>query len=312
MNKDDKIFIAGDSGLIGSAIVRRLKKDGYYNLIVKSHAELDLTSQSQVKAFFEKNRPKYVFFSAGKVGGVYANTTYRAEFIYDNLMMGANVIHQSYLAEVKKLIYISCASAFPKNAEQPMKESSLLTGSLEPTNEPFAVSKVAGMKLCESYNRQYGTDFISVIPANVFGVNQNYELLNSLVIPALIRKLYEAKEQMLPEVSLWGTGRPCRDFIYVDDVADATIFLAKKYTDDDAFNIGTGIDYTIAEVANLIKKTVGYNGKLVFDGNKNIEGVDKKLQDTSKLDRLAWKSSTSLIDGLKITYDDYLQNLPID
>lgn len=312
MKASDKIYVAGHSGLIGSAIVRKLQDDGFTNIITRDHTELDLTVQPQVAKFFEQERPKYVFFSAGKVGGVYANITYRAEFIYENLMMASNVIHHAYQSEVEKLIYIGCSSAYPKHTEQPMKESSLLTGSLEPTNEPFAISKLAGMKLCESYHRQYGVDFISVIPANVYGGNQNYELLNSLVIPALIRKLHEAKEQQLPEVLLWGSGRPCRDFIYVDDVADATVFLAQNYAENDVFNIGTGRDYTISDLANLIKDIVGYNGKIIFDRERGLEGVDKKLQDVSKLDSMGWKYSMSLEEGLKITYADYLKNPPRD
>jgi GDP-L-fucose synthase len=306
MNLTDKIYVAGHKGLIGSAILRKLETEGFSNIITLDHSELDLMNQEQVQMFFAKEKPDYVFFTAGKVGGVYANNTYRAEFIYENLMMQSNVIHQAYLNETKKLIFFSCSSVYPKMSPQPMKEEYLLTGPLEPTNEPFGIAKIAGMKLCESYNRQYGTDFISVIPTNVYGTNQNYSPMNSQVVPAMIRKFHEAKINTAPEVLIWGTGRPSRDFIFADDLADATIFIAKNYSENEPLNIGTGKDYTIQELASTIQVAVGYKGKIVYDASQP-EGVIMKLQNVSKLSELGWKYTMELKDGIRLAYEDFLQ-----
>jgi GDP-L-fucose synthase len=305
MNPGDKIFIAGHRGLIGSALRRRLQDNGYTNLITADRRALELADYVQVKRFFETHRPDYVFLAAGKVGGVYANNTYRAEFIHDNLIIQTNLIHQAFLSEVKKLVFFSCSCVYPKMCPQPMREEHLLSGPLEPTNEPFAIAKIAGMKMCESYNRQYGTDFISVIPTNVYGANQNYDRMNSLVIPALIRKFHDAKESNLKEVVLWGTGRPTRDFLFSDDLADAAIFLTQEYSGNDTFNIGTGKDYSILELAEIIRKIVGFSGKIVYDSSKP-DGVIMKLQDVSKLTELGWKYKVELEDGMRIAYRDFL------
>jgi GDP-L-fucose synthase len=306
MNLKDKIYVAGHKGLIGSAILRRLKAEGFPNVISREHSDLDLMNQEQVQMFFAKEKPDYVFFTAGKVGGVYANNTYRAEFIYENLMMQSNVIHQAYLNETKKLIFFSCSSVYPKMSPQPMKEEYLLTGSLEPTNEPFGIAKIAGMKMCESYNRQHGTDFISVIPTNVYGTNQNYAPMNSQVVPAMIRKFHEAKVNAAPEVVIWGTGRPSRDFIFADDLADATIFIAQNYSENEPLNIGTGKDYTIQELASTIQIAIGYKGQIVYDASQP-EGVIMKLQNLTKLSELGWKYTMELKDGIRLAYEDFLQ-----
>jgi len=308
MQKHDKIYVAGHRGLIGSAIIKRLTKSGYTNIISYDHTDLDLTCQSQVEAFFKKERPDYVFLAAGKVGGVYAGNTYRADFIYENLEIQNNVIHQSFLNEVTKLMFFSCSCIYPKHCPQPMREEDLLSSCLEPTSEPFAIAKIAGMKMCESYNRQYGTDFISVIPTNVYGPNQNYEPMNSLVVPAMIRKFHEAKTFNHDKVSMWGTGRPSRDFIFVDDLADAAIFLIQNYSGNETFNLGTGRDYAIRELAEIVRGIVGFKGEIVFDQGK-LDGVYVKLQDISKLTELGWEYRTELEDGLRITYDDYVKNI---
>jgi len=306
MNLKDRIYVAGHKGLIGSAVIRGLEAEGFSNIITREHSELDLLNQEQVQQFFLEEKPDYVFFTAGRVGGVYANITYRAEFIYENLMMQSNVIHQAYLNETKKLIYFSCSSVYPKMCPQPMEEECLLTGPLEPTNEPFGIAKIAGMKMCESYNRQYGTDFISVTPTNVYGINQNYTPMNSMVVPALIRKFHEAKTNNSPEVSIWGTGRPSRDFIFADDLADASIFLAKNYSDNEPLNIGTGKDYTIHELASIIQDVVGYEGEIVYDKSRP-DGVIMKIQNISKLSELGWKYTMELRDGIYLAYKDFLQ-----
>ena len=306
MNLNDKIYVAGHTGLIGSAILRRLKAEGFSNVICREHSELDLMNQQMVQKFFGEEKPDYVFFTAGKVGGVYANNTYRAEFIYENLMMQSNVIHQAYLNETKKLIFFSCSSVYPKMCPQPMKEDYLLTGSLEPTNEPFGIAKIAGMKMCESYNWQYGSDFTSVIPTNAYGINQDYTPMDSQVVPAMISKFHEAKTNNAPEVVIWGTGRPSRDFIFADDLADATIFIAKNYSENEPLNIGTGKDYTIQELASTIQEVVGYGGKIVYDTSQP-EGVIMKLQNISKLSKLGWKYTIELRDGVSLTYKDFLE-----
>lgn len=305
MNKDDKIYIAGHSGLIGSAIVRRLERDGYTNIVVRNHADMDLTDQSCVRYFFEKERPDYVFFAAAKVGGIYANNTYRAEFLYENIMMQSNIIHNSFMNEVKKIIFIASADVYPKDCLQPAREGCLLTGLLEPTCEPFALAKIAGIKMCESYNRQYGTDFIVTIPPNVYGPNQQYDIMNSQVLPSLVKKFHEAKAAGLGEVIIWGSGSPIRDFLFVDDVADACMFLLKENFREYVFNIGTGAGYSISELAEIIKNVVGYEGKVSFDKSKP-DGVSKKMLDTSRINKLGWKPVTDIVEGVKVTYDKFL------
>ena len=307
MEKHDIIYISGHHGLVGSAILRQLENRGFGKIITKKRSELDLTIQEQVRLFFDEYRPDYVFLASGKTGGVYANITYRADFLYENLSIQANVIHQAYLHEVKKLIFYGCSSMYPKFASQPMKEEHLLSGYPEPTNEPFAVAKIAGLKMCESYNRQYGTDFISVIPTNIYGPNQNYASMNSMVVPALIRKFHEATQANTKEVIIWGTGRPARDFLFSDDLADASIFLMEQTLEDDVFNIASGCDYTISDLAEIIKKVVGFEGEVVFDVSKP-EGVLVKLQDINKISELGWKCSVDLQDGIKRTYENLLSN----
>lgn len=305
MDKNLKIYVAGYNGLIGSALLRQLKKRGYTHLITARHSELDLKNPLEVESFFEQTKPDYVFFAAGKTGGLYATNTYRAEFIYENLMMQCNVIHQAFLHEVKKLVFFGCSSIYPKMSQQPMKEESILGGYLEPTNESFAVSKIAGIKMCEAYDQQYGTDFLSVIPTNIYGVNQKYEPLNSPVIPSLIRKFHKAKLAHEPKVTIWGTGRPARDFLFSDDLADACVFLMENYADNAPINIGTGKDHTIRELADVIKKAVGFEGAIEYDISKP-DGVITKIQDIGKITALGWKYKTELEEGIKITYQDYL------
>ena len=304
MQKKDKIYIAGHNGLVGSAIVRQLERRGFTGLITKTRAEVDLLTQEQVRAFFEEHKPDFVFLAAGKVGGVYANNTYRAEFIYENLVLQTNLIHQSYLSEVKKLIFFGCSSMYPQITSQPMKEEFLFSGHLEPTNEPFAVSKLAGVKLCESYNRQYGTDFISVIPTNIYGINQCYDPMNSLVVPALIRKFHEARHSNAKKVVIWGSGRPSRDFLFADDLADAVIFLMETYSDNDILNIGTGRDYTIVELIEIVKEVVNYEGEVIYDVSKP-DGVLVKLQDITKMSKLGWQHEVGLKEGIRRVYDEF-------
>ncbi len=308
MQKTDRIYVAGHNGLIGSAIVRRLRDDGYSNIITKERTELDLTDQLQVKAFFEKERIDYLFFTAAKVGGIFANNTYRAEFIYENLMMECNVIHNAFLNEVKKMVFFASADVYPKDCPQPAKEEYLLDGKLENTCEPFAVAKIAGIKMCESYNRQYGTDFIVVVPPNVYGPNQHYDIMNSQVLPSLVKKFHDAKEAGEEEITLWGTGSPQRDFLFVGDVADSCVFLMREYSGNDAFNIGTGEGNSIKELSEVIKKSVGYRGRVVFDSSKP-DGVLKKLLDTSKINRLGWRHKTALEEGVTLTYASFLSEL---
>ncbi|MFA5778975.1 MAG: NAD-dependent epimerase/dehydratase family protein [Elusimicrobiota bacterium] len=308
MDRNDKIYLAGHKGLIGSAILRRLIKDGYLNIITKEHSELDLCDQYQVKAFFEKEKPVYVILAAAKVGGVYANNTYRADFIYENIMIQSNVIHHSFLNEVNKLLFLSSADAYPKNFQDSAKEEDLLTGPLETTCEPFAIAKIAGVKMCESYNRQYGTDFIVVIPPNVYGPHQHYDILNAQVLPSLIKKFHEAKTSGLNEVTIWGTGSPVRDFLFVDDLADACIFLINNCTGGDYFNAGTGKATSILELTETVKKVVGYKGKIIFDKTKP-DGVARKLLNISKIKSFGWSAKTGLAGGLKISYNSYLTEM---
>jgi GDP-L-fucose synthase len=307
MNPFSKIYIAGHTGLVGSAILRGLQSQGYGNLILRTHQELDLEIQKDVNDFFETERPEYVFLAAAKVGGIYANNTYPADFIYNNLVIETNVIHASYKYRVKKLLFLGSSCIYPRLAPQPMKEEYLLTGELEPTNEPYAIAKIAGIKMCQSYNRQYRTNFISVMPTNLYGPNDNYDPMNSHVLPALIRRFHEAKIQQLPFVEVWGTGAPRREFMYSEDMAEACIFLMNNYDGDKIVNIGTGEDITIRELADLIAEVVGYKGAIRWDNTKP-DGTPRKLLDVSFLHSLGWKHKTSLKEGLNLAYKDFLKN----
>ena len=307
MHPSAKIYVAGHRGLVGSALVRRLQAGGYTNITTRTHAELDLTSQHAVQTFFAVEKPEYVFLAAAKVGGIHANNTYPADFIYQNLMIQSNIIHAAYQNKVRKLLFLGSSCIYPKNAPQPMKEEYLLTGLLEPTNEPYALAKIAGIKMCAAYNRQYGTHFISVMPTNLYGPGDNYDLQNSHVLPALIRKMHEAKERGDAEAIVWGTGTPRREFLYSDDMADACVFLMEKSNAADIgefVNIGVGKDVTIRELAELVAKTVGFKGRLVFDSTKP-DGTPQKLLDVSRLTQLGWRAKTSLRDGILGAYQDY-------
>jgi GDP-L-fucose synthase len=308
MEKRSKIYIAGHRGLVGSAIKRRLERAGYSRLICRSSAELDLRNQQAAAGFVQAEKPDYVFLAAAKVGGIHANNTYPAEFIYDNLSIQTNVIHSAYLYQVKKLLFLGSSCIYPKLAPQPMKEEHLLTGEMEPTNEPYAIAKIAGIKMCQAYNRQYSTNFISVMPTNLYGPNDNFDLETSHVLPALIRKFHEAKIENKPTVEIWGSGKPRREFLYVDDLADACVFLMENYTCKDIgifVNIGTGDDLTIKELAEMIKRIVGYKGDLIFNAEKP-DGTPRKLLDVSKLSALGWQAKTSLEEGIKRTYEWYV------
>ena len=316
MNLTNKIYIAGHKGLVGSAIYRKLKLEGYENIITRTHKELDLTDQSQTRLFFKQQKPEYVILAAAKVGGIHANNTYPADFIYENLMVEANVIHSAYENNTKRLLFLGSSCIYPKSIAQPMKESALLTDVLESTNEPYAISKIAGIKLCESYNRQYDTDYRSVMPTNLYGPNDNYHLENSHVIPALIRKIHEAKEKHLEEVIIWGTGNAMREFLYVDDMADASIYLLKldkkiykQKTEDmlSHINIGSGEDISIRDLAVIISDIVSYKGTLKFDLTRP-DGPARKLMDVSRLSSMGWRYKVSLKNGLKKTYKSYLVN----
>ena len=325
MNKDSKIYIAGHRGLVGSALVRKLKEQGYKNLVLRTSKELDLRRQADVETFFASERPEYVFLAAARVGGILANNTYKAQFIYDNLMIAANVINAAYKTGVKKLLNLGSSCIYPKFAPQPMKEEYLLSGLLEPTNEPYAIAKIAAIKLCKYYNEQFGTNFISVMPTNLYGPEDNFDLETSHVLPALIRKFHEAKlraEQVKAEVktessvqpepqpvTIWGSGEPFREFLYVDDLADACVFLMEKYDYRDIgefINIGTGEDIKIKELAELIGTTVGYRGAITYDSSKP-DGTPKKLLEISKMKSLGWRAKTSLEEGIKLTYTAYLE-----
>ncbi len=319
MKKDSKIYIAGHRGLVGSAIVKNLQAKGYMNLITRTHSELDLLDQDAVKDFFETQKPEYVVLAAAKVGGIVANNTYRADFIYENLQIQNNIIHQSYLNGVEKLLFLGSTCIYPKNAPQPMPEDCLLTDVLEYTNEPYAIAKIAGIKMCESYNLQYGTNFISVMPTNLYGPNDNFDLETSHVLPALLRKMHEAKMNNLPKVEIWGSGKPRREFLYSEDMADACVFLLENRDFKDTYssdtkeirnthiNIGTGVDISIKELAQTIKKIVGFEGELYFDDSKP-DGTMVKLTNPSKLHSLGWKHKVELEEGIKIVYDWYLKN----
>lgn len=308
MQKLSKIYIAGHRGMVGSAILRELKKQGYSNFILKTRKELDLTNQLQVKHFFAKEKPEYVFLAAAKVGGIQANNTYRAEFIYSNLCIQNNVIHAAYQHKVKKLLFLGSSCIYPKLAPQPIKEEYLLTSALEPTNEPYAVAKIAGLKMCQAYRDQYGCNFISVMPTNLYGPNDNYDLENSHVLPALLRKFHEAKMNGSEEVAVWGTGKAMREFMYVDDMAIASILVMEKYDERDIINIGTGEDITIKELAGTIQKVVGFKGKIAFDQSKP-DGTPRKLLDVTKLKKLNFKKEHSLEDGIRFTYEDFKRSI---
>jgi GDP-L-fucose synthase len=307
MNKTSKIYIAGHRGMVGSAILRKLQREGYENLLVKTFSELDLKDQQAVKDFFESEAPEYVFVAAAKVGGIVANNTYRAEFLYDNLMIQNNIIHHSYMVEVKKLLFLGSSCIYPKFAPQPLKEEYLLTGTLEPTNEPYAIAKIAGIKMCDAYRDQYGCNYISAMPTNLYGPNDNYDLKNSHVLPALIRKFHEAKENNLPFVEIWGTGSPLREFMHVDDLAEACYFLMQNFNEKGFVNVGTGVDISIKDLALTVKGVVGFDGELRFDVSKP-DGTPRKLMDVSKLKDLGFQATINLEEGIKITYEDFLKN----
>lgn len=309
MEKHEKIFVAGHRGLVGSAIVRKLQAEGYNNLVLRTSSELDLRNQADVEKFFATERPEYVVLAAAKVGGIVANNTYRADFLYENLMIESNVIHQSYVSKVKKLLFLGSSCIYPKLAPQPLKEESLLSGILEGTNEPYAVAKIAGIKLCESYRLQYGCDFISAMPTNLYGANDNYDLKNSHVIPALIRKMHEAKISGNKTVEVWGTGTPLREFLHVDDLAEACLFLLNNYSGLSFVNVGVGHDLSIKDLALLIKDVVGFEGEIVFDTTKP-DGTPRKLMDVSKMTKMGWKAKIDLKQGLKKVYEgEFLKNL---
>ena len=305
MEIDSKIYVAGHNGLVGSALLRQLQKDGYTNIITRSSKELDLRNQSDVERFFSEEKPDYVILAAAKVGGIVANMTYTADFIYDNLMISANVIHAAYKHQVKKLAFLGSSCIYPRECQQPILEEYLLNGYLEKTNKPYAIAKIAGIELCESYNKQYGTKFISCMPTNLYGINDNFDLQNSHVLPALLSKFVDAKKNNLPSVTVWGTGKALREFLFVDDLASAVVFLMNNYEGNEHLNIGTGIDISIADLANLIKKVVGYQGEIVFDTTKP-DGTPRKLLNVDKINSLGWKAETSLEDGLNKTLDWYL------
>lgn len=305
MDAASKIYIAGHKGMVGSALVRKLQSEGFNNLVLRTRQELDLTDQGQVASFFEAEKPEYVFLAAAKVGGILANSTYPAEFIYQNLAIQTNVIHQAYLHGVKKLLFLGSSCIYPKDAPQPMKEEYLLTGPLEPTNEAYAVAKIAGIKMCQAYNQQYGTNFISVMPTNLYGPGDNYDLETSHVLAALLRKFHEAKVEDKEHVEVWGTGKPRREFLHVDDLADACLFLMKNYNSSEIINIGTGEDITIKELVQLVKRTTGYTGIIYYNKGKP-DGTHRKLLDVSRVHSLGWQASCNLSMGLNKTYNLYI------
>ncbi|WP_158995438.1 GDP-L-fucose synthase [Mucilaginibacter sp. L196] len=305
MDKQAKIYIAGHKGMVGSAIYRKLVKEGFTNFVTRSSSELDLRNQQQVSDFFAQEKPDYVFLAAAKVGGIIANNTYRADFLYDNLQIQNNVIHSSYVNEVKKLMFLGSSCIYPKMAPQPLKEEYLLTGLLEPTNEPYAIAKIAGIKMCDAYRDQYGCNYISVMPTNLYGLNDNYHPQNSHVLPALIRRFHEAKEQNAAEVVIWGTGSPKREFLFADDLAEACYYLMQNYNEPGLVNIGTGEDLSIKDLALLIKQIIGYTGEIKFDATKP-DGTPRKLMDVTKLTNAGWKYHTTLEQGIALAYHDFL------
>ena len=311
IDKESKIYIAGHRGMVGSSILRVLKAKGYQNIVLKTSKELDLRNQQDVSNFFSTEKPEYVFLAAAKVGGIIANNTHRADFIYDNLTIQNNIIHQAYLNGVKKLLFLGSSCIYPKLAPQPLKEEYLLTGELEPTNEPYAIAKIAGIKMCEAYRNQYGCNFISVMPTNLYGPNDNYDLNNSHVLPALIRKIRTAKENKDKNVTIWGSGNPKREFLHADDLADACYFLMKNYNDSKIINIGTGEDISILELANLIKKIIDYKGEIITDTSKP-DGTPRKLMDVSKINSLGWKAKIGLEEGIRKVIEDLKNQKWID
>lgn len=307
MKTQDKIYVAGHRGMVGSAIVRKLNEKGFANIITRTSKELDLTNQQLVNEFFETEKPQFIFLAAAKVGGIHANNTYRADFLYQNLMMESNVIHAAYKNNVEKLFFLGSSCIYPKAAPQPLKEDYLLTGPLEHTNEPYAIAKIAGIKLCESYRRQYNCNFISAMPTNLYGPNDNYDLNNSHVLPALIRKFHTAKVESKDEVVVWGTGTPLREFLHVNDLAEACFYLMQNYNEEQLVNVGSGVDISIKDLALLVKKIVGFNGNLIFDESKP-DGTYRKLMDVSKLEKLGWKYTIELEKGIEMVYQDVLKN----
>ena len=305
VEKNAKIYVAGHRGMVGSAIYRKLQKEGYTNLIVKTSSELDLRDQQQVTDFFNAEKPEYVFLAAAKVGGIIANNTYRADFLYENLCIQNNVIHQAYKTGVKKLMFLGSSCIYPKMAPQPLKEEYLLTGTLEATNEPYAIAKIAGIKMADAYRAQYNCNFISVMPTNLYGYNDNYHPQNSHVLPALIRKFHEAKINNSDAVTIWGSGTPMREFLFADDLAEACYFLMQNYSEAGLINIGTGEDLTIKDLAQLIKNIIGFKGELKFDSSKP-DGTPRKLMDVSKLHALGWKHKIALEEGIQLAYEDFL------
>lgn len=308
MEKNEKIYIAGHNGLIGSAIMKKLKSDGYDNLISKSHRELDLINQTEVNKFFEKEKPEYVFLAAAKVGGIKANSTQPVEFIYENLMIQNNIIKASYDFQVKKLLFLGSSCIYPRECKQPMREEYLLSGYLEPTNEAYALAKIAGLKMCEYYNEQYSANFISCMPTNIYGPNDNFDLETSHVIPAMMRRFYDAKLNHSPQIKIWGSGNAMREFLYVEDLADACVYLMNNYDNGKFINVGTGIDVSIKELALMIKEIVGYQGQIIFDTSKP-EGNPKKLLDVTALQDIGWKHKVDLKEGLNLTFNWFKKNL---
>jgi GDP-L-fucose synthase len=306
VEKNSKVYIAGHRGMVGSAIFRKLEKEGFSDLVTRSSSELDLRNQQAVTEFFQKEEPEYVFLAAAKVGGIVANNTYRADFLYENLVIQNNIIHNSYLTGVKKLLFLGSSCIYPKLAPQPLKEEYLLTGLLEPTNEPYAIAKIAGIKLCDAYRDQYNCDFISVMPTNLYGYNDNYHPENSHVLPALIRKFHEAKAKGSAQVIVWGSGNPKREFLFADDLADACFYLMQNYSEPSLINIGTGQDISIRDLALLVKDIIGFEGELVFDSSKP-DGTPRKLMDVSKLHSRGWKHTIDLHEGIRLAYADFLK-----
>jgi len=305
MDKNAKIYIAGHEGMVGSAIERKLFAAGYANLVSRTHAELDLTDQAAVTQFLQHEKPHYIFLAAGRVGGIHANNTYRAEFIYQNLMIEANIVHAAWQAGVRRLLFLGSSCIYPRDCPQPIKEDYLLSGPLEPTNEPYALAKIAGVKLCESYNFQYGTQYVSVMATNLYGPNDNYDLNNSHVLPALIQKVHEAKARSDKEFVVWGSGKPRREFLYVDDMADACVFLMEQGVSEGLFNVGTGQDVTIRELAETIMDVIGYRGQIIFDASKP-DGTPRKLLNVDRMRDLGWQAGTSLQEGIAASYRDFL------
>lgn len=306
MDNNAKIYIAGHRGMVGSAIVRRLQAAGYDNLLTRSHAELDLTNQAAVAAFMHQEKPDYIFLTAAKVGGIQANNTYRADFIYQNLLIEANLIHAAWQAGVSRLLFLGSSCIYPRDCPQPIKEEYLLSGPLEPTNEPYAIAKIAGIKLCESYNAQHGTQYAAAMPTNLYGPNDNYDLANSHVLPALLRKAHEAKARGDKELVVWGSGRPMREFLYVDDLADACVFMMASGIDSGLYNIGTGTDVTIRQLAETVMDVVGFAGNIVFDSSKP-DGTPRKLLNVDRLAELGWRAKTGLREGIALAYADFLR-----